>query len=188
MSSSLLSDHKTFISVLASCLCVQWRKCLAIHSIRYLDQILLQSFLNKCPTKRLYFCKTPLHCMEGWLCISSNVELIFIRPKSDHCLALSLRRSSCWILNKLFDFLKVVTYMDSCKLLEGFINGFLKVVEWVKILKALGPSCLWECVVPVSVFVFCTNYLWWVSPPSSECRRQRTSKRPSTRALSIWPT
>ena len=60
--------------------------------------------------------------------------------------------------------------------------------EMLSHLKMNKQFIFWLQWVTVSVFVFCANYLWWVSPPSSECRRQRTSRRPSTIALSIWPT
>ena len=67
-----------------------------------------------------------------------SLAFLFIRPKSDHCLVLSVRQSPFWILLKLLDlskflngFLYVVTwicqnwYMDSFKLIHGFVKVVL---------------------------------------------------------------
>ena len=50
---------------------------------------------------------------------------LFIKPKSNHCLALSLSQSPCWILLKLLDLSGLSD--------RSLLHGFVKIDEWISL-------------------------------------------------------
>ena len=105
----------------------------------------------------------PLHCIlskqmlydkmnntSTIVCTIGCYKSIFIGPKSNHCLALSVSHSSCWDLT---DVTLVCEYdeqnqADIGPQVQNLLKFLLrpKSVDWVKILTALDPLCLCQCL------------------------------------------